>query len=109
MDNLKVQQLKKGTLEMILLSLIENYNCSYGYAILNALDQMGEDCFRNPKAGTVYPVLYRLEAQNLIKAVDEQTDLSTKRKYELTPQGKKALKNMIENWKHYISVVNKFI
>ena len=109
MDYINVQQLKRGTLEMIVLSLIYKHDCSYGYAILNKLDQMGEECFRNPKAGTIYPVLYRLEAQNLIRVVNEQGADSQRRKYEVTDEGKETLKKMMESWQHYISVVNKFI
>lgn len=109
MDNTNVQQLKRGTLEMILLSLICKHDCSYGYAILNELDQKGEECFRNPKAGTIYPVLYRLEAKNLIRVVEAQGVESQKRKYEVTAEGQEALQEMIESWQHYISVVEKFI
>lgn len=94
---------------MILLSLISKYGCSYGYAILNALDQMGDDLFRNSKPGTVYPVLYRLEAEGLIKVMDEQGLGSQKKKYSITVQGKAALENMIDIWNHYVSVVGKFI
>lgn len=109
MDNSQVQQLKRGTMEMILLSLIGNHNCSYGYAILNVLDQTGEDLFRNSKPGTIYPILYRLEAEKLIRAVDDNEKGSQRKKYKITPQGKKALEDMIDVWNRYISVVNKFI
>lgn len=109
MENVKVQQLKRGSLEMILLSLIAKHECSYGYAILNALDEMGEDLFRNSKPGTVYPILYRLEAENLISVIQEQGTESQRKKYEITSQGKDVLENMINVWHHYISVVEKFI
>lgn len=109
MDIPKMQQLKRGSLEMILLSLISNHNCSYGYAILNALDEMGEDLFRNSKPGTVYPVLYRLEADNLIQVVEDANTASQKKRYEITSKGTEELKKMIDVWQHYVDVVNKFI
>ncbi len=109
MDNVKIQQLKRGTLEMILLSLISKHGCSYGYAILNELDKIGDDFFRNSKPGTVYPVLYRLESEGLIKVMDEQGLDSQKKKYKITVQGQKALENMISIWNHYVLVVGKFI
>lgn len=94
---------------MILLSLIAKHGCTYGYAILNALDQMGEEFFRNSKPGTVYPVLYRLEAEGLIKVVDEQGAETQRKQYSITVQGKTALENMVSDWNHYVSVVDKFI
>lgn len=109
MENVKIQQLKRGTLEMILLSLISKHGCSYGYALLNALDQMGEDLFRNSKPGTVYPVLYRLEAEGFIRVINDQGSDSPKKKYSITDQGEAALENMISLWNHYVAVVDKFI
>lgn len=109
MDNIDIQQLKRGTLEMILLSLICRHGCSYGYAILNKLDEMGEDCFGDPKSGTVYPVLYRLEEKKLIRALDTRDSGTQKRRYEVTDEGRAALESMTETWRHYIAVVDKFI
>jgi len=94
---------------MILLSLISKHGCSYGYAIINALDQMGEEVFRNAKPGTVYPVLYRLEAEGLIRVLTDQCEESQRKKYEITDQGERALQNMIGIWKHYVSVVEHFL
>lgn len=107
MDNSKVQQLKRGTLEMVLLSLIYKHDYTYGYAILNALDEMGGEFFRNSKPGTVYPVLYRLEAENLISIAEENE--SQKRKYKITPQGIKALESMTKTWHEYIAAVDNFL
>ncbi len=128
MDSSNIQQLKRGTLEMILLSLIYKHGCSYGYAILNELDRLGGDFFRNPKAGTVYPVLYRLEERNLIRETDALCNSETskngrkkqdsdpqkareqhKRSYELTDEGVKALSNMIQQWQSYVLAVDKLI
>lgn len=109
MDMPRIQQLKRGSLEMILLSLISNYNCSYGYAIMNALDKMGEDFFRNTKPGTVYPVLYRLESNNLIQLVEDANVSSQKKRYEITSKGTEELKKMTIEWQRYVDIVNKFI
>ncbi len=109
MDVAKLKQLKRGSLEMILLSLISKYNCTYGYAILNALDEMGDDLFRNSKPGTIYPVLYRLEADGLIEVIEDEEALSQKKRYKITQKGVDELEDMVKNWKHYIEVVNKFM
>lgn len=109
MDNTKVQQLKRGTLEMILLSLIANHGCTYGYAIITALERLGEDIFVNAKPGTVYPVLYRLEEEGLICVVDTPGSESNRKKYAVTPKGEMELKEMIDTWNHFSSVVDSFI
>lgn len=106
MDNSKVQQLKRGTLDMVLLALIYKHDYSYGYAILNALDEMGGEFFRNSKPGTVYPALYRLEAENLITVDEEKETGSQRRKYKITTQGIVALEDMIQTWHEYVATVN---
>lgn len=65
MDNRYVQQFKKGSLEMILLSLIGRKE-TYGYEIITRLNGSAA-VLGHAKEGTIYPVLYRLQKAGLIQ------------------------------------------
>ena len=66
MDNRYIQQFKKGSLEMILLSILSRGE-TYGYEIMTQLNTLGGEIFGAPREGTVYPVLYRMEDAGLIR------------------------------------------
>ena len=55
----KASELKRGTLEMVLLKLISEKQM-YGYELISSLEARGGELFQL-KEGTLYPVLYRLE------------------------------------------------
>ena len=65
MDNRYVQQFKKGSLEMILLSLIGRRE-TYGYEIITELNRSAS-VLGYAKEGTIYPILYRLQEAELIR------------------------------------------
>ena len=65
MDNKYVQQFKKGSLEMILLSLIGRKE-TYGYEIITELNSSAS-VLGYAKEGTIYPILYRLQEAELIQ------------------------------------------
>ena len=65
MDNRYVQQFKKGSLEMVLLSLIGRKE-TYGYEIITELNRSAS-VFGYAKEGTIYPILYRLQESGLIQ------------------------------------------
>lgn len=106
--NNKIQQLKRGTLEMIILFLINNKNCSYGYAIINEFNELGDYFFKNAKPGTIYPILYRLEDDGLIYTIKDDK-VSQKKQYKLTKLGKTELNNMIVTWRNYVSTVEQIL
>ena len=66
MDGKYIQQFKKGSLEMILLCLIAQKE-TYGYEILTQLNQQGGGVLGYAREGTIYPILYRLQEQGLVK------------------------------------------
>ena len=65
MEDRYVQQFKKGSLEMILLSLIGRKE-TYGYELIAALNASAS-VLGYAKEGTIYPILYRLQEGGLIR------------------------------------------
>ncbi|MCO5384200.1 MAG: PadR family transcriptional regulator [Methanosarcina barkeri] len=83
-------QMLKGILEGCILKVISSKE-TYGYEISQQLQKYG---FSDISEGTVYPLLLRLEKNNLITAEYRESALGPKRKYfSITPTGKK-------NWRH---------
>ena len=99
------RELKRGTLEMILLRLLAG-RPMYGYELIATLERQGGATFLL-KEGTLYPVLYRLEDAGLIAARWETVDRGVPRKYyEVTPAGAGELRRLTEEWQAFATTVN---
>lgn len=105
-----VQQFKKGSLEMVLLCLIAEKE-TYGYEILSALNARGAAIWGYAKEGTVYPILYRLEAAGLLRCriAPAAANGGSKKYYSLTEQGRTTLDELIAFWHQYVDCVDSFI
>lgn len=110
MENKYEQQFKKGSLEMVLLSLISEKE-TYGYEIITNLNERGGRIFGYTREGTVYPVLYRLEKNGLIKSrmAPSPANGGMKKYYSATQEGKAVLSAMKNFWRDYVECVNSFM
>lgn len=110
MDGHYAQQFKKGSLEMILLSII-NSHATYGYEIITILNKMGGEILGFTREGTVYPILYRMEESEMITCSLEPAAANGRMKkiYSITPKGKKTLEELTDFWNRYVLCVNSFI
>ena len=94
----------KGHLDVMLLASLERAPL-HGYAIIDWLQQRsaGEVTLA---AGTLYPALHRLEADELIRGHwEEPTGQRRRRVYALTPKGKRALARRQEEWLAFARVM----
>jgi PadR family transcriptional regulator, regulatory protein PadR len=88
-------QLLKGVLEGCILSII-NRQPTYGYELSVRLQEFG---LSDVSEGSIYPILLRLQKENLIEGTMQKSEFGPKRKYyHLTEAGKEALDNFIEHW-----------
>ncbi|UCH96318.1 MAG: helix-turn-helix transcriptional regulator [Candidatus Aminicenantes bacterium] len=104
------KQLKKGVLEIIVLKLLTGRDM-YGYELMQILDQKSSGYYRL-KEGSLYPVLYRLEDNHLIKSYwkSEEARKAVPRKYySITGKGKKTIDILIEKWNQFMVVSNKIL
>jgi PadR family transcriptional regulator PadR len=102
------KELKRGTLEMILLRLISERQM-YGYELAAALEKRGGSLFRI-KEGTLYPVLYRMEKAGYIDARWETLERGVPRKYyRLTKSGVRFLEARIAEWRDFASAVERLM
>src|ERR1700704_1095492 len=92
LENLKLE-LRRGCL--ILAVLAELRNERYGYTLRKALSEQGLEI----DEGTLYPLLRRLESQDLLVSEWREEDKRNKRFYRLSPDGKAILKQLVVEWK----------
>ena len=91
-------QLRKGTLELSLLALLSKGE-QYGYDLIHQLSGIAGPKF---KKGTVYPLLSRLQKENLINFKWKESTSGPPRKYFfLTDNGASVLKDMIKIWQEF--------
>lgn len=81
------REILKGSLEIILLSLLKN-KPMYGYEISKTIKSLTENSLIIGE-GTLYPALKRLEEKNLIENYFIQLDTSKKKRkyYKITQLG----------------------
>src|SRR5262252_5482935 len=94
-----------GTLEMLILKALQ-HDARHGLAIADRIQQMSRDILR-VEQGSLYPALYRLEAQGWIKAEWGVSENNRKaRYYKLTAAGRKQLAAEIEQHLHLLTERN---
>ena len=83
-------QLLKGIAPVVVLEILSRGQM-YGYELSHAIEQRSGDILTLGK-GTLYPLLYNLEAKKLIRGKWQQTDSSRERRYySITSKGKNQL------------------
>jgi PadR family transcriptional regulator, regulatory protein PadR len=86
-----------GTLDMLILKALQ-HDARHGLAIADRIQQMSKDILR-VEQGSLYPALYRLEAQGWIKATWGLSDNNRRaRYYKLTAAGRKQLASEQQHW-----------
>jgi PadR family transcriptional regulator PadR len=97
-----------GTLDMLVLKALQ-HDPRHGLAIADRIHQMSKDIL-HVEQGSLYPALYRLEAQGWIKAKWGISDTNRKaRFYELTATGRKQLAAEEEHWSRITSGINRVL
>ena len=102
------ENLKRGTVEMILLHLLEDRKM-YGYEILQQMRARSDGKF-DLKDGSMYPVLYRMIDKGLI--TDEQVLVGKRRTrvyYSLTEEGKKYLDQITAEYFYITEGIEKIM
>ncbi|MEK4147187.1 MULTISPECIES: PadR family transcriptional regulator [Robertmurraya] len=96
----------KGIIDGCLLAIIKEKEV-YGYEMAEKLESYG---FHSFSEGTIYPLLMRMQKEELITSTLKKSTAGPKRKYySLTAKGELELKNFIERWQNLQSSVNEVI
>ena len=93
--------LLRGTLDLIILRTLLP-GPSHGHAIARHIQRTTDDLLQ-VETGSLYPALYRLEANGLIAAAWEKSDKGKRaRYYRLTAKGRKQLAAEQSKWDAFV-------
>lgn len=98
---MSTNSLLKGTLQTIILKLLEDNQRMYGYEITQKVKEasIGEIVLTE---GALYPALHKLEGEGLLETSTEIVDGRARKYYSLTEQGGKAVTSKLEEARAFI-------
>jgi len=100
------RELKKGSAELLILSLVEA-RPRHGYEISKLIEARSGGALSFHVA-SLYPLLYRLEKRGWIKGQwVEKAGQRRRRYYKLTPEGKKVLKAQRSAWESFVAAISR--
>lgn len=102
------RELKRGSLELIVLHLLSDGE-SYGYEIVTKLAERTKGALEVTD-GTLYPVLYRLEAAGYVTVRWETPQRGVPRKYyRLTDAGKAERRRLTQEWTTFADAMTRLV
>ena len=87
-----IAELRRGTQIILVLNALDDPQ--YGYSLLQKLENIGV----NIEAGTLYPLLRRLDAQGLLESIWDTSESRPRKYYQLNDKGKIMLQELKNAW-----------
>jgi PadR family transcriptional regulator, regulatory protein PadR len=100
-------ELVRGNLEMMVLSTLAD-GPKYGYLIQSRLKDSSRSRI-SIQAGTLYPILHRLETAKLVKARWDETTGRRRKWYDLTAAGRKQLTQQVREWQSFVDCIKNVL
>lgn len=107
---MKKQQLYKGSLNTIIMKLLEQNNKMYGYEIAQKVKEITQGEM-NITEGALYPALHKLEAEKNVEVETDKVDGRIRKYYKLTKKGKmetilrmEELEKFIRNMQNIVNI-----
>ena len=102
---LEAADILQGTLDMLILKTLSS-GPNHGWGIAQRIQSISDEvlCVNQ---GSLYPALYRLERQRLIRSDWGTSDNNRKAKfYSLTKSGRQQLESETERWRRFAAAVD---
>jgi len=98
------RELKKGSAELIILSIVES-RARHGYEISRLIETLSAGQLKFHIA-SLYPLLYRLEERGwLLGRWVEKAGQRRRRFYRLTAEGRRVLASQRNTWKAFVGAM----
>lgn len=94
------QELRRGVVTMVVLAQLKE--AQYGYSLVEILQSKGIEI----EAGTLYPLLRRLEKQELLESKWDTTEGRPRKYYILSDLGEITLDLLHDEWEELSKNVN---
>lgn len=102
------QQVKQGTLALMVLKTLDVLGPLHGYGIARRIEQISGDAL-NVNQGTLYPVLLKLEQEGAIASEWGASENNRRaRFYRLTRGGRRMLEAETREWEQTAAIVARF-
>jgi PadR family transcriptional regulator, regulatory protein PadR len=98
---MKNSQLYKGSLNTIIMKLLEEQGRMYGYEITQKVKEITKGEL-NITEGALYPALHKLEADGLLDVEVEKVDNRLRKYYKLTEKGTTETVNRLAELEEFI-------
>ena len=95
------QKLYKGSLQTIILKLLEEQDKMYGYEITQKVKELTKGELKITE-GALYPALHKLEAEGLLDVEIVNIGNRMRKYYKLTEQGTKETANKLAELEEFI-------
>ena len=99
--------LLRGSLDLLVLSLL-SLSPGYGYDLQQRLREASGDLVQI-QAGTLYPLLHRMEADGFVRCRWERSTGRRRKWYELTAAGKRRLVSQTREWDRYVACIRSVL
>lgn len=98
-----VSELRRGVQIIVVLEYLKKPQ--YGYSLLSVLESAGIEI----EAGTLYPLLRRLESQELLESIWDTTESRPRKFYQISKKGLVVLNALIDEWKKINNQINNVL
>ena len=100
------RELKKGSAELLILSLVEAQP-RHGYELSKLIETRSGGMLKF-RVASLYPLLYRLERRGWIQGRwVEKAGQRRRRYYRLTPAGTAVLVDQRNGWREFVRAINR--
>jgi len=98
-----IQELRRGTIIIGVLSQLSKPQ--YGYSLISSLEEKGMSI----DPGTLYPLLRRLEKQELLESKWDTNESRPRKYYILSNIGQTTFQQLVEEWKRITISLERLI
>lgn len=99
--SMSTSPLLKGTLQTIILKLLDDNKQMYGYEITQKVKELTTGEIKLTE-GALYPALHKLEAEGLLETFNEVVDNRVRKYYRLTRQGGQEVTTKLQEAQSFI-------
>ncbi len=100
--------LMKGSLQTIILKLLEENEKMYGYEITQRVKELTGGEFKITE-GALYPALHKLEAEGLLSTEIQQVDNRVRKYYSLTRSGKTEVSSKLAELRAFVENMQRIV
>lgn len=102
------QKLYKGSLQTIILKLLEENDKMYGYEITQKVKELTKGELSITE-GALYPALHKLESEGLLDVEVATVDNRLRKYYKLTAHGTKETVNRLAELEDFIATMKTIV